>query len=152
VADGRHEAFAQFVREAEPRLRRSLVAAYGDERGRDAAAEALANAWEHWERVREMENPMGYLYRVGRSRTRQRRPVAVDPYVPRAEPWVEPGLDGALARLTENQRIAVVLVHGFGWHMREVAELIDVGVTTVQNHLDRGLAKLRLALAVYEDA
>ena len=36
--------FEAFVRSAEPRLRRALVAAYGFEDGRDAAAEALAYA------------------------------------------------------------------------------------------------------------
>ena len=41
------EAFETFFAETEPRLRRALVAAYGPERGRDAAAEALAYAWEH---------------------------------------------------------------------------------------------------------
>jgi hypothetical protein len=44
--DGR--SFEAFVADAEPRLRHALVAAYGFEEGRDAAAEALAYAWEHW--------------------------------------------------------------------------------------------------------
>ncbi len=43
------DTFEAFVRDAEPRLRRALVAAYGPEQGRDAAAEALAYAWEHWD-------------------------------------------------------------------------------------------------------
>jgi DNA-directed RNA polymerase specialized sigma24 family protein len=41
-------AFSQFVTEVEPRLRRALVALRGAEAGRDATAEALAWAWEHW--------------------------------------------------------------------------------------------------------
>ncbi len=67
-------------------------------------------------------------------------------------PWVEPGLPRALARLSKQQRTAVVLVHAFGWTFREVAELTGVKPTTVQNHLERGLAKLRDALEVHEDA
>jgi RNA polymerase sigma factor (sigma-70 family) len=58
----------------------------------------------------------------------------------------EPGLAPALRALTARQRSAVVLVHGFGWSMREVAELTGTKVTTVQNHLERGLAKLRRTL------
>jgi DNA-directed RNA polymerase specialized sigma24 family protein len=57
--------FEGFVRESEPRLRCALVAAYGFEEGRDATAEAFAYAWEHWERVRQMPNALGYLFRAG---------------------------------------------------------------------------------------
>jgi RNA polymerase sigma factor (sigma-70 family) len=64
---------------------------------------------------------------------------------------VEPGLQDAMAELSESQRIAVVLVHGYAWTLREVAELIDVSVSTVQTHVDRALAKLRAALEVVED-
>ena len=62
------------------------------------------------------------------------------------EPVFEPGLAPALKTLTARQRTAVVLVHGFGWTLREVAELTGTKVTTVQNHLERGLAKLRHTL------
>ena len=40
----------------------------GPELGREAAAEALVYGWEQWDRISEMANPAGYLYRVGRSR------------------------------------------------------------------------------------
>jgi RNA polymerase sigma factor (sigma-70 family) len=69
-----------------------------------------------------------------------------------AQPWIEPELLPALAALTERQRVAVVLVHGFGWTHREVAELTDIAVTSVQNHVERGLEKLRAALEVHLDA
>ena len=68
------------------------------------------------------------------------------------EPMVEPGLGEALGRLTDRQRAAVVLVHGYGWTMREVAELNGSKVTSVQNHLERGLSKLRRALEVHDHA
>jgi DNA-directed RNA polymerase specialized sigma24 family protein len=64
------DTFEAFVRNTEPRLRRALVAAYGPEQGRDAAAEALAYAWEHWDRLRQMANAPGYLFRVGQTRGR----------------------------------------------------------------------------------
>lgn len=144
--------FRSFMEHAEPRLRRALIAAYGAERGREATAEALAYAWEHWEHVKTMSNATGYLYRVGQSKTRERRkqPLFARPDHP--EPWFEPALAPALEKLSEGQRTAVVLVHGFGWTMREVAECTDVKVTSVQNHLDRGLKKLRAALKVGSDA
>jgi DNA-directed RNA polymerase specialized sigma24 family protein len=145
------EEFATFMHDAEPRLRRALVAGYGSQRGRDAAAEGLAWGWEHWDRVREMQNPVGYLYRVGRSRTRDRRRPIVFGREDTPEPWVEPHLASALANLSERQRLSVVLVHGFGWTMAEVADLTGIRVTTVQNHLERGLRSLRAALGVHDD-
>ena len=144
--------FAEFVAEVEPRLRRALVAAYGGERGREAVAEALAWGWEHWSELAVMDNPAGYLYRVGQSRTRPRKEPPRFEAPPGAEPWIEPELLPALAALTERQRVAVVLVHGFGWTHREVADLTDLAVTSVQNHVERGLEKLRAALEVHLDA
>jgi RNA polymerase sigma-70 factor (ECF subfamily) len=144
------ESFEAFFAAAEPRLRRALVAAFGFERGREAVAEALAWAWEHWPELEAKENPVGYVYRIGERRTRGRRlPVTYLPQDTR-EPWFEPGLAGALRALSERQRVAVVLVFGFGWQLREVADVCGIRVTTVQNHLDRGMAKLRRLLEVQE--
>lgn len=87
--------FTEFFREVEPRLRQSLVAALGVELGREAAAEALAWAWEHWPRVKAMENPGGYLYRLGKNNATtllRRRPMFPPPPEPSGDgPWVEPG-------------------------------------------------------------
>jgi len=143
---GDEEEFTAFVVSHESRLRRAFVAAYGAQRGREATAEALAFAWEHWGRISQMDNASGYLFRVGRSRTRLRRAVLT--FVPKEhnDPIVEPGLALALKTLSARQRTAVVLVHGFGWTLREVGELTGTKVTTVQNHLERGFAKLRHAL------
>jgi len=146
------DEFAAFMLDAEPRLRRALVAAFGSQRGREATAESLAWGWEHWTRVREMQNPVGYLYRVGRSRTRQRRVPVVFDRPDATEPWVEPHLGTALSALSERQRTAVVLVHGYGWTLREVSEVAGIRVTSVQNHLDRGLRHLRAALGVDDRA
>jgi DNA-directed RNA polymerase specialized sigma24 family protein len=143
---GAEEEFTAFVVEHECRLRRAFVAAFGGQRGREATAESLAFAWEHWGRISKMDNGAGYLFRVGRSRTRRRRtPLTFVPQV-HNDPIVEPGLARALKTLSTRQRTAVVLVHGFGWTLREVAELTGTKVTTVQNHQERGLAKLRQAL------
>ena len=45
-------------------MRHALMAALGAEVGVEAASEAMAYSWEHWDRVGGMENPGGYLYRV----------------------------------------------------------------------------------------
>jgi RNA polymerase sigma factor (sigma-70 family) len=144
-------AFTAFVTATEPRLRRALVAAYGFDEGRDATAEALAYAWENWDRLRDLRNLPGYLFRVGQTRTRRRRqPVLFTP-PEEAEHRFEPGLPGALASLSQRQRLAVVLVHGYGYTHREVSELTGIKQTTVQNHVERGLARLRTLMGVTDE-
>lgn len=142
--------FEEFFREVEPGLRRALFSVLGVERGREATAEALAWSWENWVKVKELKNPTGFLFRVGQSRTRSKRTPAIFARPDWNDPWVEPKLGPALAQLSDRQRLAVVLVFGFGWTMRDVADLTNTKVTTIQNHLDRGLRKLRAALEVHE--
>jgi DNA-directed RNA polymerase specialized sigma24 family protein len=39
--------------------------------------------------------------------------------------------------------VAVVLVHGFGYPLAEAAGVLDCSVSTLRNHLDRGLTHFR---------
>jgi DNA-directed RNA polymerase specialized sigma24 family protein len=142
------DSFCEFIERTEPRLHRSLVAKLGWETGREATAEALAFAWEHWAKVAKMHNPAGYLYRVGTSRVRQRK--SGTPFVQQDDrsPWFEPSLGPSLAALSERQRIAVILVHGYSWTAQEVADMTGIKKSTVQSHVERGLAHLRERLKV----
>ena len=142
-SEGAEDEFRAFMLDAEPRLRRALVAAYGGQRGRDATAEALAYGWEHWSRVRSMEHPVGYLFRVGQSRSRPRRRRVLAERPPVDDVWCEPGLPRALGILTEQQRVAVVLHHGYGWSLSEVSELLRIRKSTAQNHVERAMTILR---------
>jgi DNA-directed RNA polymerase specialized sigma24 family protein len=144
------DSFTEFVVEVEPRLKHALVAAFGTEVGMEATHDALAIAWEHWDQIREKDNPAGYLFGIGRNRARRRLGRrAVFPVPPTArEPWVEPALPRALRRLSERQRVAVLLLHGYDWTHAEVAELMGVSVSTVQQHAARGMAKLRRTIGV----
>jgi len=144
-------SFTEWATEAEPKIRQSLTAAFGVQVGKDAAADALALAWERWERVGAMDNPIGYVYGIGRNKARRmkrRRPPLFIDVPEQLLPDVEPGLPAAVAELPEQQRISVTLLYGYGWTMTEVADLLGTKKTTVQNHAERGLAKLRNALGV----
>ena len=150
--------FRALVAEVEAPLRRALVAAYGPDLGREAAADALGWAWEHFARVEAMENPAGYLYRVGQSSARRAfrragRERSWDGALVASNggddrPPVEPALLPALARLTPNQRSAVLLVHGYRYTLAEAAAIHGCHVSTLRNHLARGMASLRLTLGV----
>lgn len=147
----RRTAFENFVRDAEPRLRQALSAALGSDRGREFTAEALAYAWENWDRVSSMANPVGYLYVTGRDRGRRadrRKRVTLLPVEQGRIPWVEPGLVSSLEDLSERQRTVVVLLYCFEWSMSEVADLLGVSKSTVQRHAARGLATLRRKMGV----
>jgi DNA-directed RNA polymerase specialized sigma24 family protein len=93
-----------------------------------------------------MENPVGYLYKVGRNKARRRMsrraPVFAGETVV-GIPDIEPGLPAALDRLSERQRVVVVLVHSYQWTLAEVAELLGLSKSSVQNHLERGMVHLR---------
>lgn len=60
----------------------------------------------------------------------------------------EPALPDALNELSEQQRQAVLLVHATGLTLSEAAEVLDVSVSTLRNHLARGLDRLRRSLGV----
>lgn len=145
------QLFEEFVKKTEPRLRDALSATLGSQLGRDATADALAYAWEHWDRVSDMENPAGYLFVLGRNRGRKtlarRRPLFMEVREDRT-PWVEPGLPEALSRLPEQQRVVVMLLYCFEWTMAETAELLGVAKSTVQTHAERGMRRLRTRLGV----
>ena len=125
-------------------MARAFVAAYGADRGEEALAEAMAYAWANLERLAGMSNPVGYLYRVGQSRTRPRRRSAAFP-APAVVgmPEIEPALVEAVGALPERQRVCTLLVHAYDWTQVEVAELLGISASSVHWHTQRGLKALR---------
>ncbi len=96
-----------------------------------------------------MENPVGYLYRVGTTRsTPQRAPLTLPAPESIGVPDIEPALIPALLALPEKQRAAVWLVHSCQWTYAEVAEALGIGTSTVGTHVSRALAALRSELEV----
>ena len=154
--DDQSARFTAFVMRVEPNLRRALSAAYGADIGREATAEALTWAWEHFTKVETMENPGGYLYRVGQTAAKRSRRGAIRDDLRLVEatesPWpVEPGLNAALGALSPRQRAAVLLIDGWGFTQREAAETMGCRISTVRVHQQRGLARLRESLGVEDD-
>jgi DNA-directed RNA polymerase specialized sigma24 family protein len=148
VGIDRRQAFETFTRTCGPDLRRVLVARYGLDVGVEAAADALAYAWEQWERVEAMGNPIGYLVRVGQSSARRyrHRPVAMPVRAPQAESSFDPRLPRALEHLSARQRSAVVLICVHDWTYPAAAAALGVSESTLRNHVRRGLASLRREL------
>ncbi len=143
------DEFESFLRSSEERLRIALTASFGVVEGRNASLDAWSWAWENWSRLKGMTNPVGYLYRVGRTSARRVRPrlipltgdiVQVD-----ATP-IGPELIDAIAGLSTQQRTVLMLVHAFGWTVRDVGVILELAPSTVQTHSERALERLRTIL------
>jgi hypothetical protein len=148
--------FEAFVTRYRPSLLRVLNAHYGTELGPEATAHALAFAERHWDEVRQIENPVGYLYRIGQSalggRTLWKGRI---PVLPRLDADmardVETRLPAALAALNRVQRTAILLVHAHRWPLADAAAAMDVSVPMLTSHVQRGLDSLRQNLEVVDD-
>lgn len=138
-----------FVEVATPRLRRVFVARFGIDAADDITAEVLEYAWNHWTDVSTMNNPMGFLFSVGCSKSRRyarwRRRISF-PIEPVRPVESRQDLFQGLRALTDDQRVAVLAVHGYGWTYAEVAEILRISEAAVTNHVHRGLKKLRTIL------
>ncbi|MCP3937476.1 MAG: RNA polymerase sigma factor [Actinomycetia bacterium] len=124
------------------------MAVRGTDGADEAVAEAMASAWEHRDRLADTANPIGYLYRVGLTRSVRRKPARLPAPAEVGLPEVEPGLIPAMLALPETQRTAVWLVHGCGWAYGETAEAMGIGRSTVGTHVSRGIVALRRQLEV----
>jgi RNA polymerase sigma factor (sigma-70 family) len=102
-----------------------------------------------------MANPIGYLVRVGQSRSRRyiRWETAVHLPVESYSPAVpDVGLHTSLAQLRPDRRAALLLVYSYHYSYAETAELLGIRVSTVRNHLQRGLRQLRRDMKDETDA
>jgi len=126
---------------------RAFLGTLGPGRADDALSAAFEWAFVNWERLMAMENPVGYLFRVGTTRSMPRRsplelPLAGEIGLPEFEPKLVP----ALLKLPETQRTAVWLIHACGWTYADVAAAMEIGESTAGTHASRGLATLRRSL------
>jgi RNA polymerase sigma factor (sigma-70 family) len=142
------EEFDVFVAHVQPQLVRALAGRLPADAVGDAVAEALAYAWEHRGRVLPMTNPGGYLYRVAQSRSRRRKQGLLPWRSDETIPDIEPGLPAALAALSPKQAEAIWLVHAAGMTHVEAGDAMGISGSTVANHLERGMARLRNELGV----
>jgi DNA-directed RNA polymerase specialized sigma24 family protein len=151
VAENKSADFDRIVAPLTDRLRRAFVARFGVEVGYDVHAETMAWAWQHRDQLGALSNPAGYLFRVGQSAARRHhrwsRGLGLFPMDFNASAAEVPELDWdvlqALRKIKPKERVSVLLVHGYGFSYREVAELLNVSEANITNHIHRGLAKLR---------
>lgn len=143
--------FESFCSAQHATLARALILALDDrELGRDAAAEGLTRAWSRWSAVSQMDNPAGWVYRVGlnwgRSRLRRSRREVIAAFAPEQAAESDPDHDDALARaladLSPDHRAVVVARYYLDWSEATAAEALGIPPGTVKSRLSRAIAQL----------
>ena len=110
--------------------------------------DSLIDVYRRWHEIRK---PGAYLRCAVVSRCRsalQRRKLR--PSHPQEEPTVSAEaseLWDVLTRLSDEQRIVVVLRYYGGYAASDVSEMLEMPAATVRSHLRRGLATLKKELA-----
>lgn len=137
-------------------LGRALALTLGDRQlAGDAVDEAMARAYQHWPHVGMLENPSGWVYRVGLNWTRSflRRARRTPPSWMVADSAAapidmrEPAIDSALAALPLTQRSVVVCRLLLGLSEAQTAAALKLRPGTVKSRLSRAVAQLSTSLA-----
>jgi RNA polymerase sigma factor (sigma-70 family) len=138
VAD---DGFSEWYREHHRRVVAALTVVCGDAAlGRDLADEAFVRALERWGHVRQMDNPVGWVHRVGvnLARSRARRSAVEQRVLPRlvhaapvAPPELQPEVWDAVRALPPRARAAVALRYVADLPERDVAAALGVRRGTV---------------------
>lgn len=143
-----------FFRAEYSRTARAVAVIFGDaDSAEDAAQEAFADAYIRWDRISKYDQPAAWVRRVAinkmhnRTRSRNRRDIAVRRLgIARAAEAPSPNrvaIQSALAGLSEQQRIAVVLHYLDDLSINEVAAVMELSPGTVNSHLNRARTTLR---------
>lgn len=148
------DTFDEFFRTEYPRLAKALLLVSGDAReAEDLVQEAMVRTLERWDRVRAMDSPAGYVYRVAvnlyRRRLRRRAREPVGPIEERTLP--DPGeLAGsrdavrrALRSLSPDQRVALVLVEWLGLSPEQAGTVLGIKPASVRGRLHRARRALQ---------
>lgn len=149
--------FDRFYRDARPSVIRALTATLGsNELAIESTDEALARACQRWERIGRLDNPAGWVYRVGLNHARNRvrrtvrrltHPTDVEVVSPAADVGVaDPAIAEALRTLSVDHRAVVVCRFIIGWSEQQTADALAIRPGTVKSRLSRALIKLERRL------
>ena len=153
-----YESFDGLIDDVRLRLLPALVVKWGIEVGSDLCSDVEEYAWEHRAKVRRMENPLGYLFRVAQSKSRSHLRWMKRTEFPSRFPdivhedLVLHDMLQMLSGLKPDQRVCVMLVHAFGWSYTEVADLLGVTRAVVNHHVHRGLTILRAPVDLFSSS
>jgi len=166
IQRGDHDAFRDLLRREDRWVRGVVYSVLGDrQRVDDVTQQVWTAMWERVGELRDVQRWRPWLYRLarnaaidaGRDATRQRQ-LADRLTIESKAPEVGAPADAltrdeqhaavrrAIGELPPRYREVLTLRHLEGWSYREIAELLDVPVDTVETRLVRARRKLREAL------
>lgn len=143
-----------FSEESERLFRRLWLVTRDRAEAEDIVQEAFIVVLERWDRVRAMEEPAGYLYRVAFNAWRKRSRRAsravqrtVSAYHEQADPFdgadARTVIGAALETLTARQRAALVLTDLVGMTSEEAASVLRIRAVTVRVLSSQARAAMR---------
>ncbi|MFH8790941.1 RNA polymerase sigma factor [Streptomyces roseoverticillatus] len=129
----------------------------------DAAQETLINAFRYWERVRTLEKPQAWLFKVAGQRlgdveaARRRHGVSIAPQeLPDRPPAGHRDeiaaheenmmVVEAMRKLPRQQAIASTLHYVYGLKVSQIADIMEVAAGSVKTHLHRARRALQTVL------
>ena len=115
--------------------------------------DAFLKVWERWDRINEIDDPRGYLFRVAlngfrmraraaRRATRRLVPIFTSPN-PFDEVELREDVRSMLLKLSPRQRAALVLLDLYGYGSEEAARIMGIRPSTVRALASQGRAVLR---------
>ena len=151
------DTFEGFFGRNHARLLRGLYLVTGNaQEAEEIMQDAFLAVWERWDRIREMDDPTGYLFRtaMNRSRSRVRRASrAARRTVGRVERRdvfadVEDRdtVGRALAAVSPRQRAALVLTEYLGYPSEEAGKILGIKAVTVRALASQGRAAMKTEL------
>ncbi len=146
--------FEELFRSEHRRLVAALYLLVGDRvEAEDLAQEALARAFEHWSRVRAMESPAGYVYRIALNLSRRRfhrirrerssAKHAAPPDDPTDKSDRRIVIRQAVMSLTREQREALVLTEWLDLDSEEAGKVLGISAESVRARSRRAREALR---------
>jgi RNA polymerase sigma factor (sigma-70 family) len=153
--------FEDFYREQRATIGRALAVTLRDTQlAADAIDEAMARAYQRWGRVQALDNPGGWVYRVGLNWSRSflrrsRRPAPIwmtSSGVTVDGSALDPTIERALAQLSVEQRAVVACRLLMGYSESQTAIALDLRPGTVKSRLARATARLQSLLSPLDPA
>ncbi len=151
-----------FCRAVWPRLVGALsLQVGGRELAEELAQEAVARTCRHWETVRTLDSPAGWVHRVAfnlanshhrRLRAARRAHRLVRAEAPTPDPADVLAVRAAVAELPPHERSVVVCRYYLGLSVAETADALGCPEATVKTRTRRALARLRATGIIGEDS
>jgi RNA polymerase sigma-70 factor, ECF subfamily len=147
-------SFDEFFLEQNDRLYRALYFVTGSRQdAEELMQDAFLKLWERWDRIGEIADAEGYLYRVAfngfRMRLRRAKTAArhLAPSSPPTNPFedveVKEDVRQLLEQLSRRQRAAIVLTDVYGYSSEQAGTMMGIRPTTVRVLVSQGRAVLR---------